>query len=153
MHRWYLISLVVLAPLLALFAACGDDDNAASPATTSGGTSATSVSSSGGSVAGAPVEFTFTGLKDAKIRYSVKILTDKKVASVRFNVNQFDSAGKTIGPEGANVWDNTVNKKQQAIESGKTYNAEFDAYPNAVKADAKLLSVEFQDGTSWEAPK
>ena len=103
----------------------------------------------------APVEFNFQGLSpDKKLnRYEIKILTDKPVSQVDFNLKFYDQEGKALLDDTV-IWQNIVKSVRQPIEAGKTYKVDDDFVKNgAVRSQGKLLRVWFKDGSRWEAPK
>lgn len=103
----------------------------------------------------APVEFTFLGLSpDKKLnRYEIKILTNKPVSQVDFNLKFYDQEGEALLDDTV-IWQNIVKSVRQPIEAGKTYNVDDDFVKNgAVRSQGKLLRVWFKDGSRWEAPK
>jgi hypothetical protein len=101
------------------------------------------------------VEFTFLGLSpDKKLnRYEIKILTDKPISQVDFNLKFFNQEGKALLDDTV-IWQNIVKSVRQPIEAGNTYTVDDDFVKDgAVRSQGKLLRVWFKDGSRWEAPK
>jgi len=102
-----------------------------------------------------PVEFTFLGLSpDKKLnRYEIKILTDKPISQVDFNLKFFNQEGNALLDDTV-IWQNIVKSVRQPIEAGKTYQVDDDFVKDgAVRSQGKLLRVWFKDSSRWEAPK
>lgn len=101
-----------------------------------------------------PVDFTFLGVKPGEIRakYKITINTDKKVTQVDFSLKCFDVSGTVLGNTTV-VWQNIVTGEQKPIEKGKTYEAAHRFPEGSTRCDAKLQSVHFEGGTTWEPAK
>lgn len=101
---------------------------------------------------GAPVEFTYLGLTANKqnIHYRIKVLTDRPVEQVDIGVKYMD-AGGTVLEDTTIIWQNIVKSKRLPIVGSQTYDVEDVLWPDAVKAECKLVRVVFKDFSTWSA--
>ena len=104
--------------------------------------------------------------KDAPVQVvSGALSADKTILPVKITINA--PAGKTVkyvgiyykcvGTDGVSAslnynWENIANGKKNPIENGKTYNYDVDVTTEVASCkSAKAVSVDYTDGTKWEA--
>jgi hypothetical protein len=163
LHSSLRIGVAVVAAGSLLAACGGGASNSSSGNTTpAAGQSPQSVGTKGAPTAppaspgsdNAPVEFTYLGLNadSTAIHYTIKVNTATPIEQVDLNVKYFDASGAVLLDDRF-LWQNIVKSERQPIEAGHTYDVEDYLYPDATRAEAKLLRVVYTDLSSWDAPQ
>jgi hypothetical protein len=100
------------------------------------------------------VEFTYLGLNadSSAIHYKIKVNTETPIEQVDLNVKYFDAGGAVLLDDRF-LWQNIVKSERQPIEAGHMYDVEDYLYPDATRAEVKLLRVVYTDLSSWDAPQ
>ena len=160
--------LIVTIILAATLASCSSESQKVSTNSTANGSptpaitplvhitppveTANSETASPTETAGAPVEFTYTGVTPDKesISYKIRVKTAKPIKQVDIDIKYLDAQGKVVS-EITRAWQNIVKSKMQPIEQGKTYEVTDYLEEGSVKAECKLKRVFYTNGSIWSA--